>query len=59
MQEGASSHLFTELFRQEVKVVLVGRGFLPIPQQIELRQHLFVMVLKLPVEETKKTISST
>ena len=33
--------------------------FLPIPQQIELRQHLFVMVLKLPVEETKKTISDT
>ena len=33
--------LLIELFRQEVDVVLARRGFLPIPQQIKLRQNLF------------------
>ena len=30
----------TELYRQEVGVVFVGRGFRPILQHIKLRQHL-------------------
>ena len=34
-------HWLNELFRQEVDVVLERRGFLPIPQQIKLRQKLF------------------
>ena len=29
-----------ELFRQEIDVVLAGRGFISLPQQITLRQHL-------------------
>ena len=33
-------HWLIELFRQEVNIVLAGRGFIPTPQQIKLRQHL-------------------
>ena len=39
-QERASRRLHIELFRQEMDIVLVGRGFIPICQQTKLRQHL-------------------
>ena len=34
------SHLLIELFKQEVDSVLVGRGFIPTPQQIKRCQEL-------------------
>ena len=34
-------HLLIELFRQEADLILASRAFLPVRQQIKLRQHLF------------------
>ena len=33
-------HLLVELFRQEMDIVLAGRGFIPIPEQYKLRPHV-------------------
>ena len=40
VQERATLQLVCRGFRQQVYIVLVGLGFLSLPQQIKLRQHL-------------------
>ena len=48
-----SRDLLIELFRQEIDLVPVGRGFLPIPEQIKPHQHQGTSLRHQEVEATQ------